>query len=143
MSSAGLQIFPTIKQDCTATNVLGGQSRSQHILWFKVAANSGVGRGPLSKATSRRCSLPPSAPATWQKEGTVFRCWPDDQGWHAAVQVTHGISGIHYKCSLHPANLMIDFLLSQLSIYMTDSFGMQALSCFLRNVMRSQAPYVS
>jgi len=49
-------------QDCTLASVLGGQSRSQQFLWFKVAAYSSLGRGALSGAVARRCSAPPGAP---------------------------------------------------------------------------------
>ncbi|CAK9047987.1 Fibronectin type-III domain-containing protein 3a, partial [Durusdinium trenchii] len=48
--------------DCTLSASLGGQSRSKQFLWFKVAARSAVGRGPLSTAVARRCSGTPSAP---------------------------------------------------------------------------------
>jgi len=49
-----------------------GQSRSQQFLWFKVAARSAVGRGPLSIAVARRCSAPPTAPVNLALDSSVF-----------------------------------------------------------------------
>lgn len=62
----------TYTMDCTLTALLGGQSRSQQFLWFKVAARSAVGRGPLSIAVARRCSAPPTAPVNLALDSSVF-----------------------------------------------------------------------
>ncbi|CAE7384621.1 Map3k2, partial [Symbiodinium necroappetens] len=58
--------------DCTLTAFLSGQSRTKQVLWFKVAARSAAGRGPLSTAISQRCSSPPSAPQNLTMNTTVF-----------------------------------------------------------------------
>ena len=41
-------------------------------MWFKVAARSGVGRGPLSIAVARRCSAVPTAPVNLVLTESVF-----------------------------------------------------------------------
>eukprot|EP00928_Gymnodinium_smaydae_P041481 TRINITY_DN28069_c0_g1_i1.p1 TRINITY_DN28069_c0_g1~~TRINITY_DN28069_c0_g1_i1.p1 ORF type:complete len:2923 (-),score=610.45 TRINITY_DN28069_c0_g1_i1:59-8185(-) len=44
----------------------------KQMMWFKVAADSEVGRGPLSAAAGRRCSAPPGAPENLAWKGTSF-----------------------------------------------------------------------
>ncbi|CAK9047862.1 Fibronectin type III domain-containing protein 3B (Factor for adipocyte differentiation 104) (HCV NS5A-binding protein 37), partial [Durusdinium trenchii] len=65
--------------DCTLSASLGGQSRSKQFLWFKVAARSAVGRGPLSTAVARRCSGTPSAPLNLTLNSSSFAA--DGIGW--------------------------------------------------------------
>ncbi|CAE7034886.1 PTPRF [Symbiodinium natans] len=81
--------------DCTLTAFLSGQSRSKEVLWFKVAARSAVGRGPLSVAISQRCSSPPSAPQNVTMNvsvldpagttGSMYVVWEEPADLHDAV----------------------------------------------------------
>lgn len=91
--------FVTHTQDCTDTSKLGGQSRSQQFLWFRVAAKSVSGMGTPGRALRRRCSAIPDKPNPPSFQGQTFN-WTTMRGTLTIQWIErdlHGAKLIGYK----------------------------------------------